>query len=72
MDSPSLKRKGDFEELSGRSGILISSNYRILILRTDIYLAHLLRQSEFLTCAEALGALFTSALRKGLILRHLV
>lgn len=50
MDSLSLKRKEGFGELSGRSGILISSNSRILILRTDIHLAHLLQQSEFLTC----------------------
>lgn len=72
MDSLSLKRKEGLEEGSGRSRILINSSSRRLILRTDVNLAHLLHQSEFLACAEALDALLTRVLRKDTLLRHLV
>ena len=49
-----------------------SSSSRIVILRTDVSLAHLLHQSEFLACAEALDALLTCVLRKDTLLKHLV
>lgn len=69
MDS-SLKRKGALERGMGKNRILLSSSSRIF--RTDVNLAHLLHQSEFLACTEALDALLTGALRKDTMLRYLV
>lgn len=57
---------------SGKSGILISGASRTLLLRTDMNLAYILQQSEFLAIAKALGALLTRVLREDPVLRHLV